>query len=228
MATDRPPAATRKFHGSHTTIRSIATRPAISRRSSEPPSAVSRSSMISRWRSIGSNGTGSSPSDSRVSSSDSRIAKTLELNASPAGVLRQARCRSRLRAGISKSPTRVRGEPEIEPEPSDGASWSGQASRSVPKLRRRSGRPPVVVQEASESRFSDDLPCPIRFRSRFDHPVREPLVIALRVVMLDELPDGNTELPLRKEDHSAEALLFNGADEPLGVCVEVRAAGLCR
>ena len=33
--------------------------------------------------------------------------------------------------------------------------------RSVPKLRRRSGLPPVVVQEASEPRFSDDLPCPV-------------------------------------------------------------------
>ena len=82
------------------------------------------------------------------------------------------------------------------------------------------GVPIVVIQEPAEQ--CDFLNRPgIRegFRVRLDDLVAEPLMRALRVVVLHELVDGVSEGSLAEEDHIVQALAFDGLHETLGMAV---------
>ena len=50
--------------------------------------------------------------------------------------------------------------------------------------------------------------------------VVESLMVSLVMVVFDELVDEKAYMSLAKRDHATEALLFDRADEPLGICVE--------
>jgi hypothetical protein len=58
---------------------------------------------------------------------------------------------------------------------------------------------------------------------RRDQPVLKPLVVALEVIVLDELADGETEVPFTERDQLVQAVALDGQHEPLGEGVEVRA-----
>jgi hypothetical protein len=53
--------------------------------------------------------------------------------------------------------------------------------------------------------------------------VVEALMVALEVVVLDELGDGEAEMPLPEQHELVEALGLDRQDKPLGERVEVRA-----
>ncbi len=59
-----------------------------------------------------------------------------------------------------------------------------------------------------------------------DQPVVEPLVVALHVIMLDELADSEAEVPLTERDQPVQALALDGQHEALGEGVEIWA--MCR
>jgi hypothetical protein len=74
-------------------------------------------------------------------------------------------------------------------------------SRSVPILGRRSGHLPVMVQETSEPRFTDDLSHPARcLPSHLDQTIRQPSTVPLAVVVLDVLRHCDPQLLLRTGD----------------------------
>ena len=51
--------------------------------------------------------------------------------------------------------------------------------------------------------------------------VVESLVVSLAMVVFSVLVDETTQMPLAERDHACETLLFNRADEPLGIGVEI-------
>ena len=53
--------------------------------------------------------------------------------------------------------------------------------------------------------------------------VVESLVVSLTMVVLDVLVDDEAQMLLAERDDTMEALLFDRADEPLGIGVEIRA-----
>jgi hypothetical protein len=53
----------------------------------------------------------------------------------------------------------------------------------------------LTVKRRTQSLFNQGAPQARRLRPERDQPVLEPLVIALEVVVLDELGDGETEVP---------------------------------
>ena len=57
--------------------------------------------------------------------------------------------------------------------------------------------------------------------SGLDQPIANALVVSLFVIMSGELASRLAERTFAKEDHSVEAFIFDGPDEPLRVGVHV-------
>jgi hypothetical protein len=58
-------------------------------------------------------------------------------------------------------------------------------------------------------------------RPRPEQPIAQPLVVALGVVVLEELRDGPSQHALAEEHHLRQALVFDGLHELLGDGVHV-------
>ena len=83
----------------------------------------------------------------------------------------------------------------------------------------------VEVQEPAEPFAPKDGRVVVRRRGRCrDQVVLEALMVALDVVVLDELDDRAPKVPLAKRDHLAQALRLDRQDEALRVCVQVGTA----
>lgn len=92
--------------------------------------------------------------------------------------------------------------------------------------RRVSGSARVRPEQASEAFLLRDGACNCRWSLKWlDQLVAEPLVRPLSVVVLDVFSDHVPYMLLPERYDPVEAFALDRSDEPLGVCVEVRAAG---
>ena len=82
----------------------------------------------------------------------------------------------------------------------------------------------VVVQHAAEALASLDVAC-VTEVARFwaDEVIRQALVIALAMIMDDEVLNGCPQRLLPEEDHAIQAGLLDAADKSLRIGVQIRA-----
>src|SRR5271170_770730 len=105
--------------------------------------------------------------------------------------------------------------------------WYLLQSRTVPRFdppRLLRGFSFAEVEETTEPLATKDTAVRWSDGGRERDHVAQSLVVALGVVMLDELPDYGAQMTLAERDEVPEALLLDRANEPLRVCVQVRAA----
>ena len=57
---------------------------------------------------------------------------------------------------------------------------------------------------------------------RFEQRVPEPLMVALSVIMMDELSDGTAQRLLTEEDHPLQALALDQQNKPFDISVQIR------
>jgi len=81
----------------------------------------------------------------------------------------------------------------------------------------------VELQNAAKPLAHDDAPSGSRCASRERNEVVEALVIALGVVVLDELLHDAPQVTLAERNNMSQALLPDRANEPLGIRVQIRA-----
>jgi len=93
--------------------------------------------------------------------------------------------------------------------------------RSGPVLR---GVSFVAVEETPEPLATADAAVGGSDAGGEGYRVAQSLVVALRVVVLDELADDAAQMTFAERDDVAQALLLDRADEPLRVGVQIRAA----
>src|SRR5512146_1494479 len=90
------------------------------------------------------------------------------------------------------------------------------------KIRPTSRRLSVVaLQQPAQPLAAVDNAFSRRRGLGFHDPAAERLVRPLQVVMLHELVDDVANVPLPEQDHLVQALALDGADERLGVGVQV-------
>src|SRR5260370_10807403 len=103
-----------------------------------------------------------------------------------------------------------------------GATESREiATQRAVYLRRASV---VIVQQSAQSFASSDGPVVVLRRwRRSEQSVVETLMVALKVIVLDECSDGAPQVPLAEQYELVQALALDRQHEPLGVGVQVRA-----
>ena len=57
---------------------------------------------------------------------------------------------------------------------------------------------------------------------RFEQRVPKPLMVALSVIMMDELSDGTAQRLLTEEDHPLQALALERQNKPFDISVQIR------
>src|SRR6266404_1709187 len=81
----------------------------------------------------------------------------------------------------------------------------------------------VVVQHAAQALAPLYRACVYKMaRLWADHSVGQALMIALRVVMGDEVVNGRPQRLLSKQDHPLQTGFLDGSHEPLGVGIQIR------
>ena len=81
----------------------------------------------------------------------------------------------------------------------------------------------VIAEQAAQSLTTSHLP--VRTADaffRFEQRVPEPLMVALSVIMMDELSDGTAQRWLTEEDHPLQALALDRQNKPFDVSVHIR------
>ena len=81
----------------------------------------------------------------------------------------------------------------------------------------------VIAEQAAQSLTTSHLP--VRTADaffRFEQRVPEPLMVALSVIMMDELSDGTAQRLLTEEDHPLQALALDRQNKPFDVSVQIR------
>ena len=81
----------------------------------------------------------------------------------------------------------------------------------------------VIAEQAAQSLTTSHLP--VRTADaffRFEQRVPTPLMVALSVIMMDELSDGTTQRWLTEEDHPLQALALDRQNKPFDVSVQIR------
>ena len=74
----------------------------------------------------------------------------------------------------------------------------------------------VVTEEATESLVATDRSVSVDVAPvRFNELIAETLVTTLRMIMIDERPDGSSQGRFGEEDHAIEALAFYRKHETL-------------
>src|SRR2546425_10037629 len=92
-------------------------------------------------------------------------------------------------------------------------------AEASPKSRRRAI---VVVQRAAQALAPLDHACVSQMaRLRADESIRQPLVIALDVIMRGEVVNRGPQRILSKQDHSLQAGFLDGLQESLGVRIQI-------
>ena len=81
----------------------------------------------------------------------------------------------------------------------------------------------VIAEQAAQSLTTSHLP--VRTADaffRFEQRVPEPLMVALSVIMMDELSDGTAQRLLTEEDHPLQALALDRQNKPFDISVQIR------
>ncbi len=81
----------------------------------------------------------------------------------------------------------------------------------------------VIAEQAAQSLTTSHPP--VRTADaffRFEQRVPEPLMVALSVIMMDELSDGTTQRLLTEENHPLQALALDRQNKPFDVSVQIR------
>ena len=130
------------------------------------------------------------------------------------------------RSGVSRrphTPLCIRRSPRKCPESLVGRQ--GLEPRSVPKFSPPSRRPPVVVLKEAPQPFSTaDGTIHVGPVARLlDELVVEPLVVALKVVVIRVFPHGFPKVALAQWNDLGQTLGLDGANESLRVSVRIGA-----
>ena len=81
----------------------------------------------------------------------------------------------------------------------------------------------VIAEQAAQSLTTSHLPVGTTDAFfRFEQCVPEPLIVALSVIMMDELSDGTAQRWLTEEDHPLQALALDRQNKPFDVSVQIR------
>ena len=81
----------------------------------------------------------------------------------------------------------------------------------------------VITEQTAQSHTTSHLPVRTADASfRFEQRVPEPLMVALSVIMMDELSDGTTQRSLTEEDHPLQALALDRQNKPFDISVQIR------
>ena len=81
----------------------------------------------------------------------------------------------------------------------------------------------VIAEQAAQSLTTLHLPVGTADAFfRFEQRVPEPLMVALSVIMTDELSDGTAQRLLTEEDHPLQALALDRQNKPFDVSVQIR------
>ena len=81
----------------------------------------------------------------------------------------------------------------------------------------------VITEQTAQSLTTSRLP--VRTADpffRFEQRVPEPLMVALSVIMMDELRDGTTQRWLTEEDHPLQALALDRQNKSFDISVQIR------
>ena len=81
----------------------------------------------------------------------------------------------------------------------------------------------VITEQTAQSLTTSHLP--VRTADAFFHfeqRVPKPLMVALSVIMMDELSDGTAQRWLTEEDHPLQALALDRQNKPFDVSVQIR------
>ena len=81
----------------------------------------------------------------------------------------------------------------------------------------------VIAEQAAQSLTTSHLP--VRTADaffRFEQRVPKPLMVALSVIMMDELSDGTAQRLLTEEDHPLQALALDRQNKPFDISVQIR------
>ncbi len=81
----------------------------------------------------------------------------------------------------------------------------------------------VITEQTAQSLTTSHLP--VRTADaffRFEQRVPKPLMVALSVIMMDELSDGTTQRWLTEEDHPLQALALDRQNKPFDISVQIR------
>ena len=81
----------------------------------------------------------------------------------------------------------------------------------------------VITEQTAQSLTTSHLP--VRTADaffRFEQRVPKPLMVALSVIMMDELSDGTTQRWLTEEDHPLHALALDRQNKPFDISVQIR------
>ena len=81
----------------------------------------------------------------------------------------------------------------------------------------------VITEQTAQSLTTSHLP--VRTADaffRFEQRVPEPLMVALSVIMMDELSDGRAQRLLTEEDHPLQALALDRQNKPFDISVQIR------
>jgi hypothetical protein len=82
----------------------------------------------------------------------------------------------------------------------------------------------MVQQPAQSLASSDGSIVVLRRWRRDDQSVVEGLMVALKVIVLDEFSDCAAQVPLAEQHELVQALALDRQHEPLGVSVQIRTA----
>ena len=81
----------------------------------------------------------------------------------------------------------------------------------------------VITEQAAQSLTTSHLPVGTADAFfRFDQCIPEPLMVALSMIMMDELGDGTAQRWLTEEDHPLQALALDRQHKPFDVSVQIR------
>ena len=81
----------------------------------------------------------------------------------------------------------------------------------------------VIAEQAAQSLTTSHLP--VRTANaffRFEQRVPEPLMVALSVIMMDELSDGTAQRWLTEKERPLQALALDRQNKPFDVSVQIR------
>ena len=103
----------------------------------------------------------------------------------------------------------------------------GRRARAASVICRiRSGRIAVIVPQHS----AESLPAPhltgraAHFLPRFNQPVAKPLMVALRMKVIQEFSHGHLQRSLPEEDHTLDAFLLDRSHEAFEMRIQIRRA----
>ena len=79
----------------------------------------------------------------------------------------------------------------------------------------------VVLEQSAETLIAEHLVVAVGRWSTVDEPILQPLMISLAMIMVEVGSHGASQLTLREQDHSGEALRFHREHKSLAMRIQV-------